>query len=199
MLIKDLEITNSVKVVAVTKNRTIEEINNIYSQGCRDFGENKLQELEEKVDSFPDVNWHFIGRIQSKKIPKIVKHSYLIHSISEFKQIEKTNNAAKNINKVQNILLQINISLEETKGGFLVEEIEEAVTLARSLENLNLVGFMVMGDNTNDTIKIEHTFKTAKKLFDHYELDILSMGMSGDYNLAIKCGSNCVRVGSILF
>lgn len=199
MLIKDLNIKSDVKIVAVTKNRTIEEISKIYDQGCRNFGENKLQELEQKVDSFEGVSWHFIGRIQSKKIPKIVKYSSLIHSISETKHIIKTNNAAKNLNKVQDILIQINISLEETKGGFLIEELNDAVTLANSLENINLVGFMVMGDNTTDINKIKHTFNTAKTLFDKYNLTILSMGMSNDYELAIKCGSNCVRVGSILF
>lgn len=199
MLVKDLNIKEGVTLVAVTKNKTIQEVQTIYDQNVRDFGENRIEELLEKYDVFADVTWHFIGRIQSKKIAKIVKTCSLIHSISNIEHLLKCNSSAKNINKIQDILLQINISEEVTKDGFNLSDINEAIKLAKTLENINLKGIMVIGDHVENSDVIRHTFDKGYEVKEKYNFEILSMGMSNDYELAIDCGSNMVRIGSILY
>ncbi len=190
------------KLIAVTKNQDIEAVKLLFDNGYTEFGENKLQELIKKKEILPNANWHFIGRIQSNKIKQIVHHSVLIHSVSEFRYLQKINDEAGKINKIQDVLLQLNIANEVTKKGLSKDDLE--LIINSNFNNVRICGMMVMGDHTDDQVKIEATFKTAKTEFDQLQskfenFNILSMGMSSDYELAIKCGSNMVRIGTLLF
>lgn len=199
MKISELSLGNNITLVVVTKNHTIDEIQPLYNQGARYFGENRIEELITKYDHFSDVNWHFIGRIQTKKISKIVKFCDLIHSVSSIKHIEKIDTSAKNINKIQNILLQINIANEVTKDGFSVGEIGSIISISKQYENINVQGLMVIGNHTKNLSEISKTFTLAKDMQLKYNLPILSMGMSNDYQLAVSHGTTLVRIGSLLF
>ncbi len=190
------------KLIAVTKNQDIEAVKLLFDNGYTEFGENKLQELIKKKEILPNANWHFIGRIQSNKIKQIVHHSVLIHSVSEFRYLQKINDEAGKFNKIQDVLLQLNIANEVTKKGLSKDDLE--LIINSNFNNVRICGMMVMGDHTDDQVKIEATFKTAKTEFDQLQskfenFNILSMGMSSDYELAIKCGSNMVRIGTLLF
>lgn len=197
-------IPQGVKLIAVTKNQTIEDVTALHQLGINNFGENRLQELVKKKAIFPDVNWHFIGRIQSNKLKDVVKHAVLIHSVSELRYLEKINTEAAKINKVQDVLLQLNIAGEETKKGISKEQFDYIINNQSAFTNVRVRGIMVMGDHVDDVNAITTTFTQAKQLFDtindsHPNFDILSMGMSSDYQLAIKCGSTMVRIGTLLF
>lgn len=195
-------INNNVTLVAVTKNQSIEDVNSLYNLGITDFGENKLQELVKKKQLFPNASWHFIGRIQSNKIKDIVKHSYLIHSVSELRYLEKINLEASKLDIIQDILIQLNVAGEESKKGMPLAEFEYVMSNQDTFSNVVVRGLMVMGDHVDDDNIIRSTFNTSKALFDKYEtntFNTLSMGMSGDYLLAIECGSTMVRIGTLLF
>ncbi len=197
-------IPSNVTLVSVTKNQTIEDVTSLYNLGCNNFGENKLQELVKKKELFPEASWHFIGRIQSNKLRDIVKHSVLIHSVSELRYLEKINLEASKIDKIQDVLLQVNIAGEESKKGISNEQFEYIIANQDLFSNVRVRGLMVMGDHVEDETQIKATFDTAKVLFDtvhttNPDFDILSMGMSGDYKLAIECGSTMVRIGTLLF
>ncbi len=197
-------IPSNVQLIAVTKNQTIEDVTALHNLGVTDFGENRLQELVKKKALFPEINWHFIGRIQSNKLKDVVKHAVLIHSVSELRYLEKINIEAGKINKVQDILLQVNIAGEETKKGISNDEFNYILENQDSFTNVRICGLMVMGDHVDDQTTIANTFKQAKDLFDtihskHAGFKILSMGMSSDYQLAIDYGSNMVRIGTLLF
>lgn len=197
-------IPNDVKLVAVTKNQSLEDVQVLVNLGINDFGENKLQELVKKKLIFPDCNWHFIGRIQSNKIKDIVKHSCLIHSVSELRYLERINHEASKINKVQDILLQLNLAMEDSKKGLPIEQLEFIVNNLESFENVRICGLMVMGNHTDNMTIINQTFNEAHQVFTDLkthssDITTLSMGMSNDYTLAISAGSNLVRIGSALF
>ncbi len=197
-------IPEHVQLVAVTKMHEKDEIEQLYQLGIRHFGENKLQELVRKKVDFPDCNWHFIGRIQSNKIKQIVRESYLIHSVSSLKHLQKIDDEAQKINKNQNILLQFNLANEQTKAGFNLEDLAHIYDLLPSLSATTICGIMIIGNHSDDLNAIEDTFQHGFQLYTHLHSQIdtvntLSMGMSGDYQLAIKHGSTCVRIGSKLF
>lgn len=197
-------IPTNVTLVAVTKNQTIEDVKTLATLGINNFGENKLQELIKKKQLFPDSNWHFIGRIQSNKLRDIVKHSVLIHSVSEIRYLETINREANKICKTQAVLLQLNIAGEETKKGLTIDDFNYIIDNQHLFPNVLIKGMMVMGNNTSDDTVINSTFKQAHTLFESVNkfnstFDTLSMGMSGDYQLAINQGSTMLRVGSLLF
>ncbi|WOO88890.1 YggS family pyridoxal phosphate-dependent enzyme [Mollicutes bacterium LVI A0078] len=201
------EIRNSIgdntTLVAVTKNQSIEDVQVLYDNGYRQFGENKLQELVKKKQIFPDATWHFIGRIQSNKLKAIVANSALIHSVSEYRYLQKINSEAQKIDKVQDVLLQLNIANEPTKKGLTQGDLD-AIINEDSFSNVNIRGIMVMGDHVDDEATIINTFRVAKETFetlksDFDSFDTLSMGMSSDYMLAVQNGSTMVRLGTILF
>lgn len=201
------EIRNSIgdntTLVAVTKNQSIEDVQVLYDNGYRQFGENKLQELVKKKEIFPDANWHFIGRIQSNKLKAIVANSALIHSVSEYRYLQKINSEAQKIDKVQDVLLQLNIANEPTKKGLTQDDLNTIIN-EDSFNNVNIRGIMVMGDHVEDEATIINTFRVAKETFetlksDFDSFDTLSMGMSSDYMLAVQNGSTMVRLGTILF
>jgi pyridoxal phosphate enzyme (YggS family) len=195
------------KLVAVSKRKPIEDLQKIYNFGQRIFGENQVQELLSKIDALPnDILWHLIGPLQRNKVNKLVGKVDLIHSVDSLKLAEKINFRAEYLGIIQKILIQVNISGEETKSGYLINDnfFEEFKTLI-SLKNIEVLGLMTIGDHVDDAEKIAETFKKTKKLFDklNSSFDInmteLSMGMTGDYPLAVKEGATLVRIGSKIF
>ena len=193
--------------VAVSKTKPIEEINKVYNLGHRDFGENKVQELIKKQKELPkDINWHMIGHLQTNKVKRILPVSYLIHSVDSIKLLNVIDKESKKINSISNILIQLNISGETSKYGFLYEEADALITkdFLKKYNNINLRGFMGMASFTEDDNiikkqfdKLNNFFMQKKKLIE--TVDTLSMGMSNDYKLALKCGSNMIRIGSKIF
>ncbi len=195
-----LELNKKINIVAVSKYYTYEKIIKAYNLGFTNFGESKLQELEKKQEILKDYNitWHFIGRLQSNKIKKIVLYSNLIHSVSSLKHLTKIDTEASKINKKQNILLQINLTDEIQKDGFSLSEFENIIK-NNNYHNINIKGIMVIGPHTTDENKINLVFKKANEIFKKYKFDILSMGMSFDYEIALKHNSNCLRIGKSIF
>ncbi|EEB36450.1 pyridoxal phosphate enzyme, YggS family [Anaerococcus hydrogenalis DSM 7454] len=195
-------------LLAVTKTHGVDKIMEVYNYGLRDFGENKVQELLDKKDKLPDdINWHLIGHLQTNKVNKIVGEVCLIHSVDSLKILKKINNRAKKLSIVQDCLLQINISKEESKSGFYEEDIEDIINQAKELENVKIRGLMTMAPNTEDVSVIKSCFKGLKKIFDNLsnlsynniEMEYLSMGMTHDYKIALEEGANIIRVGSKIF
>ena len=192
------------KLLAVSKYQSIEKIKFLYSLGQKSFGENYLQELEEKAKILPDLDWHFIGKIQSKKIKQIVKYVNTIHSVDKFEQIEKIDFYAQKHNKIINIFLQINIDKDENKSGFLPEQLNDITNYINlhKFNNVNIVGLMCLPKSSinseNSFIRMKEFFEILNKKLNNKIMQ-LSMGMSADYKIAIKYNSTIVRIGSILF
>lgn len=203
---KEILFNKDFTCIAVSKTKPVEKIREIYELGHRDFGENKVQELEVKFNSLPkDIRWHMIGHLQTNKVKKIIPFISLIHSVDSFKLLDFINNESKKLNKITDCLIQVNISEEEQKFGFNPNNLD-------FLENSNLKdkkfikirGFMGMASFTDKTSIIRNEFKSLKELYDVYsnklnDFNILSMGMSSDYNIAIEEGSNMIRIGSKIF
>lgn len=197
-------IPSNVTLVAVTKNQSIDDIKTLVDLGVDNFAENKLQELVKKKLVFPDVKWHFIGRIQTNKIKDIVKHSVLIHSVSELRYLQKIDIEASKLNIIQDVLLQVNIANEDTKKGISSEEFDYIIKNQDTFKHVRIRGLMTIGDHVTDNEVIETTFKSAWQTFNQISkgnkyFNILSMGMSSDYKSAIACGSTMVRIGTLLF
>ncbi len=197
-----------VTLVAVSKTKPIGDIETLYNLGQRDFGENYVQEFVDKVPQLPaDINWHFIGHLQSNKVKYIAPFVHLIHGVDSFKLLQEINKQALKNNRVINCLLQVHIADEITKFGFDDAELDNSMQQLHGLNNINIVGLMGMASFSDDVEKVANEFKKLKSLFDKYtqleitnsKFRILSMGMSGDYQLAIQQGSNMVRIGSLLF
>lgn len=203
----------NVTLVAVSKTKSMAEIMELYNFGQRDFGENYVQELVEKEAALPkDIRWHFIGHLQRNKVKMIVPFVFLIHSVDSFKLLDAISEEAKKYNRVIDCLLQVFISKEETKFGLDESEltlIMETLPKYQQLDarkNFFVKGFMRMASNTDDRAIIKSEFKNLHEIFKknqlttaNCQLSTLSMGMSGDYKLAIETGSNMVRIGSLLF
>jgi len=198
---------NKYKCVAVSKTKTINEINNIYKLGHRDFGENKVQELLKKQKELPqDINWHMIGHLQTNKVKKILPISYLIHSVDSLKLLNVIQKESKKLNIISNILIQINISEEISKYGFQYDEADSLITknLKKKYKNIKLRGLMGMASFTDDENIIKNQFNKLNNLYTQKKDEIdsintLSMGMSNDYKLALEHGSNMIRIGSKIF
>ena len=202
--------SRNITLVAVSKTKPASDILDLYNLGHRDFGENYVQELQEKQEELPkDIKWHFIGHLQSNKIKYIAPFVYLIHGIDSFKLLKEVDKQAKKIDRNINVLLQVHIAQEETKFGLDEKELDEifASTELPELKNVNIQGLMGMASFTDDQEKIRNEIKHLKRLFDKYarlktqnsKLETLSMGMSADYPLAIEEGSTMVRIGSLIF
>ncbi len=201
----------SVTLVAVSKTKPVEDILELYNLGQRDFGENYVQELVDKQAQLPqDIRWHFIGHLQSNKVKYIASFVHLIHGIDNEKLLNEVNKQAAKQNRMIHCLLQIHIAIEETKFGMNKEEAELLVNKIMSDEqdiNISLEGLMGLASNTDNINKTRNEFKQLKelcnKLFtistNNNQPPILSMGMSGDYKIAVEEGSNMVRIGSLLF
>lgn len=198
------------ELVAVSKTQTVAAIMELYALGQRVFGENKVQELLQKQENLPkDIQWHLIGTLQSNKVKQIIPHVQLIHSVSSLKLLNEIEKQSQNLGVETNVLLQIHIAQEETKFGFSYNEIKEIFQqgIPQQLKNTHICGLMGMASFTSDMEVVKNEFSTLKTFFDKLKaikenqesFKYLSMGMSGDYKLAIESGSNMVRIGSSLF
>ena len=195
-----------VKLVAVSKFFGINAINEANELGITEFGENRAQELRDKFEILGDrVNWHFIGALQRNKVKYVVKAATLIHSVDSLELAEEINNQAKKLGKIQDILLEIKTSPEETKSGIsIADQIEKLAARCHTLENVNLVGLMTMAPLTDDENLIRKSFSELRKLKDKlnqqgYNLTELSMGMTSDFEIAIDEGATMLRIGSAIF
>lgn len=199
-----------VTLVAVSKTKPVSEILEAYNAGQRVFGENKIQEMAQKYEEMPkDIQWHMIGHLQSNKVKYMASFVDLIHGVDSFKTLKEINKQAIKHNRTINCLLQLKIAKEETKFGLSFSAVEEILnsTEFKSLENIQIQGVMGMATFTNDENIVKSEFQTLKKHFEslkklsanNFNPTTLSMGMSGDYQLAIEEGSTMVRVGSAIF
>jgi pyridoxal phosphate enzyme (YggS family) len=200
-----------VTFVAVSKTKTVEDILAIYNCGQKVFGENKVQELTSKYELLPkDIEWHLIGHLQTNKVKYIAPFVSLIHAVDSLKLLQEINKQAQKCNRVINCLLQIYIAKEESKFGL---DFEETISLLNSndiklMQNIKIIGLMAMATNTENTTTIRDEFTSLSHFYQKVKQEIklsqcnfttLSMGMSGDYQIAIACGSNMVRIGSSIF
>ena len=198
------ELGSKCVLVAVSKTKPIEDIFALYESGQRDFGENYVQELVDKQAALPkELKWHFIGHLQSNKVKYIAPFVHLIHGVDSIKLLHEINKQAIKFHRTIDVLLQVHIAQEETKFGFNAEELAEVFSL-QPFTNLRLRGLMGMASFTDDQEKIRTEFKYLRSLFDQFSkdkrnFDILSMGMSSDYQVALEEGSTMVRIGSLLF
>lgn len=205
------QLPTNVTLVAVTKTRPVALLQQAYDLGLRDFGENRVQELIDKQSSLPaDINWHLIGHLQTNKVKYIAPFVYLVHSIDSLRLLEEVNRQAEKHNRVINCLLQIYIATEESKFGLNEPELKEILESAifKSLNHIRICGLMGMASFSDDTSLVRREFAYLKSLFDEIktqyfagitDFSILSMGMSGDYQIAIEEGSSLVRIGTALF
>jgi pyridoxal phosphate enzyme (YggS family) len=193
----------NVTLVAVSKTKPISDLMEAYNAGQRIFGENKIQEMTEKWEQMPkDIQWHMIGHIQTNKVRFMAPYVSLIHGVDSLKLLEEINKQALKYNRIIDCLLQIYIAEEETKFGLNESELNELLNSKsfKIFNNVRIVGLMGMATFTDNQIQIRKEFEYLKKIFDKLKnLDTLSMGMSGDYKLAIECGSTMVRIGSNIF
>lgn len=193
-----------VKIVAVSKYSTSRDVEALYNIGQRAFGENKVQDLVKKsteLEQYP-LEWHFIGSLQKNKINNLIEaNPFLLHSLDTLALAKALDQRLAVKETTMDTLLQINAANETTKSGVHVEEAKDIYQqIEKTCPNINLKGVMTIGAHTTDTKVIQNSFETTKKIFDTLDgATICSMGMSQDYALAIKCGSNMVRVGSALF
>jgi hypothetical protein len=200
-------VPQGVTLVAVTKTRSIEELKDLYDCGHRIFGENRVQELLDKKPHFPDdVSWHLIGTLQTNKVKQVLPHADLIHSVDRLSLLNCINKEAGKLGLKARVLLQVHIASEETKHGFSEAEVHGLVQepLSALYPNVEVRGLMGMASFTEDEEQVRSEFKGLFRLYTqaralHPAWSILSMGMSGDYRLAIQEGSTMVRVGSALF
>ena len=196
-----------VTLVAVSKTKPIEDLQEAYDAGQRVFGENRIQEMVEKYDVLPkDIKWHMIGHLQSNKVKYMAHFVDLIHGVDKFSTLKEINKQAKKYDRVINCLLQAKIAEEDSKFGLSFQEIRDILQSEKVslLKNINIVGLMGMATFTDDENQLQAEFSSLKKLFDELKnqyssLKILSMGMSGDYKIAIEHGSTMIRVGSSIF
>ena len=204
------KLPSNVTLVAVSKTKPISDLMVAYDAGQRIFGENKIQEMAEKWEQMPkDIQWHFIGHVQTNKVKFIAEYVSLVHGVDSFKLLEEINKQAKKHNRVINCLLQIHIAEEETKFGLNEEELKTILNSEdfKNLENIKIIGLMGMATFTDNQNQIKKEFTHLKTIFDNRkiintsncQLNTISMGMSGDYQLAIECGSTMVRIGSSIF
>lgn len=200
-------IPKNVKLIAISKTKSNNDIMKAYESGQRLFGENKIQEMSSKFEGLPkDIKWHMVGHVQSNKIKYMAPYVDLIHGIDSLKSIKIINKEGVKNNRVINCLLQLKISKEESKFGLDEKQLKEIIfsTDYKEMNNIKIKGMMAMASNTKNESTIKKEFVFAKKVFNEINsldnnFDILSMGMSNDYQIAIECGSNMIRLGSLIF
>ena len=194
-----------VTLVAVSKTKSLEEISQAYEAGQRVFGENKIQEMASKWEELPkDITWHMIGHVQRNKVKYMAHFVGLIHGVDSIKLLKEIQKQAIKHDRTIRCLIQIRIAEEETKFGLPEEELEGLIQAAEDLPNVQIVGLMGMATFTDNQDQITSEFNKLKNIFDNVRnsssnINTLSMGMSGDYSVAIECGSNMIRVGSKIF
>ncbi|MFT4806134.1 MAG: pyridoxal phosphate enzyme (YggS family) [Psychroserpens sp.] len=204
------QIPEKVALVAVSKTKPVSDLMEAYNAGQRIFGENKIQEMADKYEQMPkDIKWHMIGHVQRNKVKYMAEFVSLIHGVDSFKLLNEINKQAVKFDRVVNCLLQIKIAEEDSKFGMSAQDAKELLISEefKKLKNIKITGLMGMATFTDDNEQVEQEFKKLKTTFDDLkslqlascELEIISMGMSGDFKLAIDCGSNMIRVGSSIF
>jgi PLP dependent protein len=204
------KLLGNARLIAVTKTKPIAVLEETYNSGFKRFGENKVQEMVEKYEALPkDIEWHMIGHLQSNKVKYMVSFVTMIHSVDSFKLLKEINKEAAKHDRVIDCLLQIFIADEETKFGLTAEEARQILTSPElgELKNIRIAGLMGMASFTEDMEQIRNEFRGLKLLFDSLKefngprigMNELSMGMSGDYQIALEEGSTLVRVGSAIF
>jgi pyridoxal phosphate enzyme (YggS family) len=209
-IFKDL-LKQSVTLVAVSKTKPADVLLELYNSGQRIFGENKVQEMADKYETLPkDISWHLIGHLQSNKVKYIAGFVSLIHSVDSLKLLKEIDRQAQKNNRVINCLLQFHIAKEESKFGLDYQEATEMLISEdyHKLKNINIIGVMGMASFTEDKAAVRAEFKLLKTIFDSLKKDFfrnkndfeeISMGMSGDFEIAIEEGATIVRIGSLLF
>lgn len=201
---------STITLVAVSKTKPVSDLMEAYDAGQRIFGENKIQEMAEKWEAMPkDIEWHMIGHVQTNKVKFMAPFVSLIHGVDSLKLLEEINKQAKKNNRIIDCLLQIHIAEEETKFGLDEKELNEILVSEafKEMKSIRIVGLMGMATFTDNQQQIKKEFTHLKSIFDktnqlltsNSQLLTLSMGMSGDYQLAIECGSTMVRIGSSIF
>lgn len=204
------ELPEGVRLVAVSKFHPVDELKQAYDAGQRLFGESRMQELLDKIPQLPgDIHWHFIGHLQTNKVRHLIGKTTLIESVDSEKLLELIERESERAGVVTNILVQVHVAREETKFGFLPDELLEYFSQRKyeSLKHTHICGVMGMASNTGDPERVRSDFRDIRSLFDHIRqlcpdlegFDIVSMGMSGDWKLAVDEGSNLVRVGTMIF
>ena len=199
----------NVTLVAVSKTKPVSDLMEAYEAGQRIFGENKIQEMTEKWEAMPkDIQWHMIGHVQTNKVKYMAPFVSLIHGVDSLKLLQEINKQAQKNNRIIDCLLQVYIAEEESKFGLDEEELDEILKQVQNdkenYKNIRIVGLMGMATFTENSKQIKKEFSRLKTIFDaiathNSQFTILSMGMSGDYQLAIECGSTMVRIGSSIF
>lgn len=209
-ILKDLKPTNT-KLIAVSKTKPVEQILTVYNQGQRVFGENKAQELSQKYEAMPkDIEWHFIGHLQRNKVKYIAPFVKMIHAVDSLKLLQEIDKQAQKHDRVIDCLLQFHIAEESTKFGLDLEGAKALLEAPdyQALKHIRIVGVMGMATFTHDEQQVRREFATLKNSFDTLKHDYfsqrpafkeISMGMSGDYKIAVEEGSSMVRIGSLLF
>jgi len=205
------QIPKSVKLVAVSKTKPNEDILEAYETGHKIFGENKVQDLAQKYESLPkDIEWHYIGHLQRNKVKFIAPFVSLIHAVDSLRLLQKINEEAKKHNRIINCLLQMHIADEDTKFGLSKVEVEQILENPEfdNLQNVKITGLMGMATYTEDKSRIKKEFEFLKSCFDDFKdkyflnsdsFKEISMGMSGDFKIAIEAGSTMIRIGSTIF
>lgn len=202
-----LNLPKNITLVAVSKTKPVELLNEAYNQGQRIFGENKVQEMVDKFEKMPkDIKWHMIGHLQTNKVKYIASFVSLIHGVDSLKLLREINKQATKHNRVIDCLIQIKIATEDTKFGMSLNDLQLLLKSDefKTLDNIRIKGLMGMASFTTDNHQIESEFKYLKSIFDqikkkYSDIEILSMGMSNDYKIATKYSSNMVRIGSHIF
>ena len=205
------QLPSNVNLVAVSKTKPVEDLQEAYDAGQRIFGENKIQEMTQKWEILPkDIEWHMIGSVQTNKVKYMAPYVSLIHAVDSLKLLKEINKQALKNNRIINCLLQVKIAIEDTKQGMSFGDLKNIIncTEFNNLDNINIIGLMGMATNTQNNEQISSEFGFLKDCFEeikiyntknNIDITTLSMGMSGDYDLAIKQGSNMIRVGSAIF
>ena len=199
------EIKEQAELIAVSKTRSIEDINEAYKQGQKKFGENRVQEIVDKFNKLPkDIEWHMIGHLQKNKVKYISEFISLIHSLDRLSLANEIDKNGKKHDKSIDCLIQIKISKEESKFGLNIDELDSFYNQVKMFKNINIIGLMGMATFTNDKMLINDEFQEMGRLFKKMKaidsnFKILSIGMSDDYLIGIQNGSNMIRVGSKIF
>ncbi len=200
--------TSECTLIAVSKTKPVDLIRQAYEEGCRDFGENYVQELVDKIDQLPgDIRWHMIGHLQTNKVKYIVGKTYLIHSVDSVKLAREIGKISAKNGLISDILLEVNVAAEDSKFGFTPDELPEIVREMAGIEGIRIKGLMTSAPVCDDPEENRIYFKKLKQLsidikkqnIDNVNMDVLSMGMSGDYESAVGEGASYVRIGTAIF
>lgn len=205
---KSGRLLQDISIIGVTKTIDVDKMEMLYDEGIISFGENKVQELMDKYDRFQDrIKWHLIGHLQTNKVKYIVGKVELIHSVDSIDVLGEIDKRARKLGIIQNVLIQVNVSGEETKYGFSPDEVAHVIKVAKDYKSIKVKGLMTMAPNYENVENTRPVFRGLKDLYDNIskgnhenvKMEVLSMGMTHDYEVAIEEGSNMIRLGTAIF